>query len=157
MCEPVTAITIASGVLQGVSTIKQMGASGKANDAQNKAMDIQRRADELKQNRERRQVIREARIKRAMIEQGGANQGATTSSAVTGGAAGITSQASGNLSFLDNMGSMNQATTRSLTQANNYTQEAAEFGAMASLGNTVFSSAGGFKTIFSSMFDKKKA
>lgn len=140
MCTGLEIAAVAGGVLSGVSTLKQMGASKDATKAQNRALDLQRRSDELKQNRERRQVIREARIKRATIEQSGANQGATESSAVSGGAGGVTSQASANLSFLDSTGA--------LTQANQFQQDANSWGAVAGLGQTIFSGAGGFKTIF---------
>lgn len=145
------AVTLAAVglALAGVSTIQGMSAAKDQSSAQKRALQFQQRADEVKQNREKRQAIREQRIKAAAIAQAGANQGAVTSSAVVGGQASLQSQLSGNLSFLDTMGSLNNSASRANQQALDAGAKAQTWGALAGLGGTIFSQAGDFQTIFS--------
>jgi chromatin segregation and condensation protein Rec8/ScpA/Scc1 (kleisin family) len=143
-------IAVAGLVLSGVSTVANMKASKDQSSAQKKAAAYQRRMDELRQNRERRQAIREQRIKTAQVIQAGANQGAQTSSAVQGGAGSLQSQLSSNLSFLDNMATNANLASRANQQALNAGARAQTWGAMAGLGGTIFSQAGGFQSIFGS-------
>lgn len=143
-----TAIAIGGLVLSGVSTVAGMSAQSDSARAQRRAQEYQRRMDELRQNRERRQAIREQRIKTAQVIQAGANQGAVTSSAVQGGSGSLQSQLSSNLSFLDSMGRNANLASQANQQALNASSRAQNFGAMAGLGGTIFSAAGGFGTIF---------
>lgn len=99
-----TALIVGS-LFQGYSSVKQAS-------AQKKAMKAQMQADRIKQRNEKRQAIRDARIKRASIIQAGENQGASESSAVAGGAGSIQSQLAGTTSFLDQVGSLNAYATK---------------------------------------------
>ena len=133
-------------LLSAIGTIGSLTQQKKAASAQKKAVAEQRAMDRLKQQREVRQAIREARIKRASIEQSGANVGATETSAVAGGAGSITSQLSSVTSFLDQQGRMADRATAYMQKAADATSLAGGFGALGSFGGTIFSSTYGSDT-----------
>lgn len=153
-----TALTIASLGLTAVGTLKSMSASKDATKAQNRAIDLQQKSDEIKQARERRNVIREQRIKAAAATQNAANQGATTSSAASGGVGSVTSQANSSLGFLDSVGDLNASTTQQNKQANQFGADANMWASAANFGSTIFNANGGFGNLFSGInkpVDKK--
>jgi hypothetical protein len=133
-------ISIAGLALTAFGTVSSFMQQQKAAEAQKKALAVQSAMDQLKQQREARQAMREARIKRASIVQAGANQSATASSAVQGGAASVQSQLSGTLSFLDQMGQMAKQATGYQQAAVDAGASAGMFGAIANLGGTIFQS-----------------
>lgn len=69
--------------------------------AQGRAEDAQQRLDSLRTQQDRLQQIRAGRIKRAQVEQAGANQGASDSSGVQGGAGAVTTQMNSNIGFIN--------------------------------------------------------
>ena len=87
-------ITAAAAVIgTGVSFYGQM----KQQEAQRKQERIRRRQMELEAARRRRQIIREAALKRAESAATGYAQGAGTSSAMAGAIGGISQQAGSNI------------------------------------------------------------
>lgn len=148
MCDPITIIAAASLAMTGYSTLKSVSAAKDQSKAQQKAIKLQQSADDLRQARERRQVIREQRIKQASIVQAGANQGATGSSSIYGGVGSLTSQGSANLGFLDAQGDLNTATTQANKEANQFGADANMWGSMANFGATIFQASGSFGTLF---------
>ena len=125
--------TIAAGVGAGTAIYGTI----KSTQMANKQAKTEARIAAVKNARERRQAVREAAIARANILQAGANQGASSSSAVEGGAASITSQLDANLSFLDQIGSLQQSSAK-------YGQKASTYSSIAKAGGTIFEAAGGF-------------
>jgi len=146
-----TALLIGSLAVSAYGTVKSMSAQKDAGKAQNRALQAQQKSDQLKQARERRDAMREARIRRAAVTQAGENQGAGGSSAAIGGAGSISSQLSSNLSFLDNQAMYSRQTSAALYQANKAQSSAQTYGAVAGFGAQMFSSAGGFGTLFEGM------
>lgn len=141
--------------MSAFSTIKSMGDKKKADAAQAKAMNEQRAIERLKQQREVRQAMREARIKRATIAQGGESLGATGSSAVTGGVGSVTSQLASVTSFLDQQGAMADKGANYLAQAAKFTASSNTWGAAASAGGTIFENAGSASGLFGGKIDPK--
>lgn len=107
---------VAAGV--GVAaTVAGTVASIKSQKEQRKAARAQARIAELQRSRERRDTIRRARIARAQIENQVGSAGLLASSTATGGTGSIQSQLGSNLSFLDQAGSLNAQSNRSLERA----------------------------------------
>jgi hypothetical protein len=121
-----------------------MKASSKARKQEKAARSLKMDADRLAQQREIRQAMREQRIKQAQILQAGANQGVTGSSGVTGGVASTGSQLAGNVNFINQQGAYNQAISGALQRASSASGRAANWSALAGLGSSAFSAAGGF-------------
>lgn len=133
MCVEV-AIALASLAFTAYGTIQSQAAS-------NRAASAQRQADMVKQAREKRLAIRDALIKRGQVEQSGANQGASSTSAVAGGAGSATTQGNSITGFLDQVGSLNQ-------RAQKNTQTSEKWKSYASISASIFDATGGFKTVF---------
>ena len=134
-------------------TAYNLYSSQKSASAQKKANALQLQQQELQNAREKRQALREAIIRTGQVEQGAANQGATTSSAVSGGIASIESQLAGNIGFLDEQANISGQITNQLNKASQYSSNAQTVGAIASAGATIFNAAGGpdyLKGLFSS-------
>ena len=110
----------------------------KARRAQERARQQQIKADKLKQRKEMLAQIRRARIARGQVLQGGANAGAYGSSSVVGGAGSASSQAIGNIDYVNTLGFYNEATSGYLQQAANAQSRAQEFGALTNLGFSMF-------------------
>lgn len=92
----------------------------KANKASNKALETERRMEDIKQARERRRQIREARIVRANMEQQSVAGGTTKSSGANAGIGNISNQLAGNLSFLDTQGDLAKQASAYNQKASNY-------------------------------------
>lgn len=100
---------------------------------------------------------------RATVINAGANSGTLNSSGVQGGVSSVVAQNSANMSFFSQMGTLNSgvldtqiaqgaAAARAGQAGGDITvaqAEGAQAGALANLGGTIFSAAGGYKTIFS--------
>ena len=99
-----------------------------------------RRLQRARATQEKRSQLREARIRRANIMNLAANVGTTGSSSALGGAGSIQSQLSGNLSFIDEGLSLQEAISKNQ-------QRSQLFGSIANLGSSVFSAAGGFSAL----------
>lgn len=92
----------------------------KANKASNKALETERRMEDIKQAKERRRQIREARIVRANMEQQSVAGGTTKSSGANSGIGNISNQLAGNLSFLDTQGELARQASAYNQKASNY-------------------------------------
>jgi hypothetical protein len=137
-------IALAGLGLTAYGTIKSVQAGKEQTKASRQAVSIQQGADDIRQARERRQAIREARIKSAAALQAGANQGAGDSSAVAGGQASLTTQLNSGIGFQGQMGNMSTSATNSIFEANKAGASAGLFGSIANLGANIFSAQGGF-------------
>jgi len=164
--------TIVAGIglgLSAVSALEQRSA-GKAAESNARAMaqsqreqaEQERRRADIQNTRSLRQSIRQSRVARATILNTGANVGTSGSSGVQGGAASVGSQSSANMGYFSALQDVNSnVTTIQGNQANLFAEsgsiqaDAAMAGAIGTLGNTIFSSAGGFKTIFDATQPKK--
>lgn len=124
--------------------------SGKAADDQQEAQDIATAQQKSVDLANKRQQLREERIRRAQIEQASVNQGVGGSSGEAGAISALGTQTGTNLGTI-NQGEMTAtAISNSMTSAAKSKQKAQIAGGVATLSNTIFSSTGGFNTIFSS-------
>lgn len=130
-------------------------AQNKAADAQKRSIREQQRIADLKNQREVREQVRQERIKRASILQSGENVGASESSGVLGGAGSVTSQAAGNISFLDNLASANQASNLFGEKAASYVESASTARGVASIFSSR-SGPNGARQIGKTIFDVTK-
>lgn len=138
---------VALGVT-AISTIASINASKKAAKDERRARAAQIAIEEARAKRERAQQIREARIKRAAIVASAEASGASETSAAVGGAGSVQSQLGSNLSFLDFQTSKQREVNTALNSAASNRSRANTFNAIGGLSGTIFSDAGGFKTIF---------
>ena len=120
------AVVAATGIV--VSTIQQT-----------KAAKQQRRLSRVQARREQVQQIRAALIQRGRATNV-ATQAGATGSGLAGAQASIGSQLTGNLSFLDTVTNLQNRISKALASA-------AVFGAVADLGSSVSTAAGGSKAI----------
>lgn len=118
-----TAIAAVAAVGTAVAQRRQARATSRAYAAQ------QRQAD-IANARERRAAVRSARVARASIEGQAATTGITGSSSVSAATANVTSATNENISFLDQNQSL-------MAQASRANQQAANYGAQASMFQTI--------------------
>lgn len=130
MCDPVT---IAIGGLVGGSLIQ----SERARREQRKATRAQQRIQERRNQRQRLQQIRESQINVAQIEQAGATQGVGTSSSLQGGVAAIQTGTAANVSFINQVESLQQRIQNNLERANRFSGQAQAAASLATLATQV--------------------
>jgi len=100
----------ASSTYGGIESSKELAKqeAGRRAEAQRNQIRTQQRMADLKQQRERRQQVREARIIRARTIAAAQAKGVSGSTAEAGALGSITSQFAGGLSFLSKMGTLNE-------------------------------------------------
>jgi len=150
--------------ISAFSTIKQIEASNDAakgakrqSEAAKKAEEARSRQSEVEAQRLRIQQAREGRIRRAQVISATGNEGLGFSgtSGSVGAISSITSQIGSNIGFINqkqgfaneisgfNLEAANQA--GKIAQAN---AKGASFQALGNVGDSIFQSQGGFKTLF---------
>jgi len=143
-----TALAIGGFLMSAKGQADQKKAQKKALAADQEARASQQKQQDLESARERRRVLRQARIQRATVIQAGENQGVAGSSAVAGAISSIGSQTGSNLSFLD-QSAQNTANTNAALAGQSRALGAADAGAgLSQLGGTIFSNAGNIASIF---------
>lgn len=170
-----TAALIGGAIALGGAVMQYSAQKSAAKAANNAAMagmmqaQEMRRQGELEQKRadinnarSLRAAIRNSRIARATVVNAGANAGTMTSSGVMGGVASIASQDAANRGYFGQMTDINEDVYAS--QGEQYKWQmyegqarmaagaaqgrAAMGGAIGSVGQSIFSAAGGFNTVF---------
>ena len=92
------------------------------------------RAQNLRSARQRRELVREARIARAEAENAGVVQGVANSSVAQGGLGALETQFQSNLSFLDNQSLITDQTSAALGRQRKYQAKAARSRAIWNFG-----------------------
>jgi hypothetical protein len=132
---PVLAFGSALGAVASVAgTVMSYNAQKDQAKAQQESIAAQSRAAAVEEARKRTQAIREARIKRAMIENAAGNQ-QVGGSGLTGGTSAVSSQLASNINYSNQMQSFG-------AQASAANQRAADAGASASMWQGIGSLAG---------------
>jgi hypothetical protein len=108
----------------------------KSSEAASKSAELQRKQGQLEEQRQKRELVRRARISRGEVAQSAESQGVAASSAAVGGQASIGSQLGANLSFLDQYANLSDQITKAQTTANNWQAYGQVAGAAASLAVT---------------------
>lgn len=114
-------------------TVASLISGDKARQEQAKTIKIQKKIQARKDLRSKQQQLRSGAIQRAQLITAGAASGASNSSSVRGGAGSVQSQAAGNVSFINQISTMNESIYDSQEAASEYQGNAAAFGAAASL------------------------
>lgn len=141
-----------------VGTVASLHSQSQANKASRNAAEEQRKAgawnaaqNSAQAAAERRQQVREERVKRAQILNSAANTGTSASSGEAGAVGGMATQLGSNIGFNQSMinsgqmiGSFNQSAADFDTQADRGRQRSSQFGQLSSLGTSMFSSVGGW-------------
>lgn len=147
---------MAYGMVQQQSAAEDAKQSREQTAAEQRAQFVsQQRIADIKNARERAQIVRQARIARGQILNTGANTGTTFSSGVQGGMGSVSSQGSANQGVFTALQS-NQADIISsqsrdagnMVALGNAQGNAAEAQSIFNLGTSIFGATGGFKNIF---------
>lgn len=145
-----TAAAVVGAVTGAVGTIAQIGASGRAQRQQEKAEKLRERQAQLAAQRQRVKAVREARIRRGQLEAGAVATGTGGSSGVAGGQAAITTGLASNIAFSQQQEGLASQVGQANISAAQAQSQAATFGAIGGVGQSIFQQAGGFQTIFNS-------
>lgn len=138
------AVVIASLALTGASAVMQIQGQQEASREQKKARKEQQAVNAAQAAQERRQQIREERIRRARILQASENTGVTESSGEAGAVGALATQLQGNVGF--NLGMQRSASNISDFQQNaqDALDQAAMWGQIRQLGMSIFNMSGSF-------------
>lgn len=134
--------------IAGASAYMQYEAAKDQASATRRAAEAEQRRADIQNARAVRQSIRQARIARGTVVNTGANAGTSQSSGVLGGVASVGSQLNSNVDYLNQSTAVAKEYASAQADAGAAAGEAAQWGALGNLGGTIFSSAGGFQTIF---------
>lgn len=149
MAVSTTTALIASAVVAAGSAYTQHKQGQKAADAQKEASRISGNQAQIEQQAQRRQAVREERIRRAQILQASETSGVAGGSGEIGSTGALGSITAGNLASSHSA----DRTTQRLGQLNNRVASAQQrqqtAGAIGSLSGTVFSSLGGAPALVS--------
>jgi uncharacterized protein YcfJ len=120
-----------------IGAVATVAGTAMAYSSQKRASRTAQRQQELQTARERRQVIREAQIRRAQTVAAGAQQGGLGGSSIAGGLSSLGSQLGSGLGFSTAMSAMS-------SDINRYNQRAATWSSIAGIGSSMFQAGGGW-------------
>lgn len=134
--------------LIGLSTVASIDAERKATRRQRRANKLQQRIADVKASRERRRMIAEARVKRAQLANAAELTGVSESSGAIAGQGNIQSQAASNISFLDQVQTLNTQSNAFMQSAANASSNANAFSAIAGVATNVANQTGAWEKLF---------
>lgn len=143
--------TIIAGAALGVGAVGAYNSYNAQKDQARyarQANEFQQKQANLQNARAKRDAVRAARISYAQAQNASATQGVMDSSSSQGGLSSIASQASDNVSFLDQYGFFSDQASKALGKANAAGASSAMWGSVANLGFSVFSNAEGIAKTF---------
>ena len=129
-------------------TVKSQAAARKQQQAEERSLKAQRQQQQVRQDIERRRLVREARQQRAEAQQAAVTQGAGTGSGIQGGLSSVQSQLASNLSFLDTQSGLSNQITEANIAFGRAGVERETARAITGFGTNIFQASGGFKNIF---------
>ena len=133
-----------------IGAVAAVGGTVMQYSAQKKAARASRRQQELSTQRSNRQAIREAQLQRAMAIAAASQMGALGGSALAGGLGSLGSQLGSGLGFSSQMSSLS-------ADIEKYQSRAATWGAVASMGGSLFQAGGGFGAFSAGADTSRKA
>ena len=142
---PAVPVIAAVGAVVGAgAAVASAVNAGKANKAAAKQYAFERQIATNRAAKQRRDVIRQARLARGALQQTIANSGGAGDSSIALGALGsIQTQLAGNLSFLDTNQKLADHAGFQANKANAARGRADLFGSVSQFGFSVFNAAGG--------------
>lgn len=129
-----------------VGTAASIQQSRQSRKASKRAARAQRRISQRENQRERIRQLRESQIARAQITAGAAQTGTLSTSAFEGGVASIGSQAAGNISFINQIESLQQQIHKNQQRAADFSANAQGIQAITNLGVQAAGMMGGSST-----------
>jgi len=132
----VAAAALAVSVYQGAETSKEQK---KSNEEQRRQNRLNQRKTDIRNARQRVNIVRKARIARAQVEAAAENKGTSGGSGVAGGVASIGSQVAGNLGFVNRVGSIDTALSDSKDREGAALTNIARSQAIGGLADSIFS------------------
>lgn len=144
------AVVAAALAVTTASTVYSINEQKKAGKAQQEGQDIATAQQKSIDLANRRQQLREERIRRAKIEQAAANQGVGGSSGEAGAISALGSQVGSNIASISQGQVAANGISSAMSRAAGATQRAQVAQGVASLSGTIFQASGGFGSIFSS-------
>ena len=139
---------IAGLIISALGTAASIVQGQMAAEEQEKAAEVQRSINASKQQREREQLLREARIKRAQVRQQAENQGAGESSGTLGAISSISNQAGSELGFLTQQGQAMSEISASKKRQASFEESSTTWGSVAKVGSTMFSYSDKLESLF---------
>lgn len=124
--------------LMVAGTLVSAGGQFMAGQQAAKQRKMQQRQADMEAQRKKLDQVRQARIARANILQTGENQGAGGSSAVVGGAQGVTAQAESGIQYIGDQQNINNAIAHSQAVEANDAGIANLGAGLANVGGTIF-------------------
>lgn len=120
-----------------IGAVASVGGTIASMSAQKKAAKASKKQQDLSTTRSNRQAIREAQLQRAQAVAAGSSMGALGGSALAGGLGSLGSQLGSGLGFSSQMSGLS-------ADIEKFQQRAATWGAVASMGGSLFQAGGGF-------------
>jgi hypothetical protein len=129
-------LLVGTAVVSTVGSIDQSRRARKASKAQSAAE--QRRAD-IENVYKTRQAVRQARLAQGSMVNAAAQTGGMGGTGLAGGVSSVSSQLGGNLAFMESVAQENNIIVGAQNTINKSQTNAAVFGAVGQLGQTIFS------------------
>lgn len=127
-----------------IGAVASVGGTVASMSAQKKAAKASKKQQDLSTTRSNRQAIREAQLQRAQTVAAGASMGALGGSALAGGLGSLGSQLGSGLGFSSQMSGLS-------ADIEKFQNRAATWGAVASMGGSLFQAGGGFDGLRAAM------
>jgi hypothetical protein len=127
-----------------VGSVVETRKAGKAAEQQYRA---EQRKAEIQNVRNVRQQIREARLTQASMTNTAAQTGGMGGSGLAGGTSSVGAQLAGNLSYMSDIATENTAISNAAIARIQASTNAAIFGTVGKMANTIFSDMGGYKSL----------
>lgn len=152
MADPFTIISAATSIY---SFTKQRKAAKQQAKAGEESVRLQKEAEKDKQKvtainnrRKRVQLIREARKRRADLEQGAIYSGVGESTALAGTTGAVSSQVAGDVGYVGTVGLLSDRATNKMLAAGDQITKSNEYAATAQTYGNLFQLSGGFENLF---------
>ena len=141
-------VAIAALAVTTASTAYSIAEQRKAGKAQQEGQDIATAQQKSVDLANKRQQLREERIRRAQIEQASANQGVGGSSGEAGAISALGAQVGANIASINQGQVAAEGISGAMSKAAGAGQRAQVAQGVASLSGTIFQASGGFGSIF---------
>ena len=128
------ALTAISIGLSAFSAVKQQQQAKKAEKAQKQVANEQKKLNDAQATRERQKTVREAIRRQAIIANSAGVTGTLGSSAAQGGIGSLSSEAGGNVGYINTVADANNRISTFNTQAQSASNSAATYGQISQVG-----------------------
>ena len=146
------ALAVGGLALSAYGSVKQQQQAKKAEKAQKNVANEQKKLNDAQATRERQKTVREAIRRQAIIANSAGVSGTLGSSAAQGGIGGLSSEAGGNVGYINTVTNANNRISDLGFQAQKATNSAATYGQISELGFAAVSNANSIGNFLSTTF-----